>query len=392
MKFPHFFSFKRPITLDDVFDRDNFPSRKSHWILWSFFSFTTVFLIWAHFAVLDEVTVATGKVIPSSQVQVIQNLEGGIIKEMAVSEGQMVNENQVVAYLDNTRFQSSYQEGSTRGIALKIKMARLSAEAYRKPLLIPKEFSTVLPTLAENEQALYDSHIKEIKKVETSLGLISKELQMTKPLVAFGAASEVEVLRLERQINELQNQLDAFRSKTLDELNRVSADAAALDNANLALLDRLTRTTIRSPVRGIVKQIKITTVGGIAQPGSEIMQIVPVEDTLLVEAQVRPSDIGFIHIGQLAAVKISAYDYSIYGGLRGAVEQISADTITNDKGESFYIIRVRTLKNYLGTKEKPLYIIAGMTSTVDILTGKKSVLDYLLKPILKAKDAALRER
>lgn len=387
------FGKTQKITLEEVLEYEPaHGTQSSHWILWTVFAFMIIFLVWAKLAIIDEVTVANGKVIPSTQVQIIQNLEGGIIKKILVAEGQIVQKDQEVIHIDNTRFGATYQEGQTRALAFELKIARLKAEVYSKPFEISDLIKQALGNLVQHEQELYHSHLREIQKIQRSLELASRELQMTKPLVKSGAASEVEILRLERQVNELQNQVNVFRSRSLDDLNRTEADFAALQKANLALLDRLNRTTILSPVKGIVKQIKITTQGGIAQPGMEIMQIVPIEDSLVVEAQVPPSDIGFIYQGQKATVKITAYDYSIYGDLEGTVEQISADTITNDKGESFYLIRVRTAKNYLGTTEKPLYIIPGMVASIDVLTGRKSILSYLLKPILKAKEGALRER
>src|SRR3990167_4475508 len=231
--------------------------------------------------------------------------------------------------------------------------------------------------------------------MKKDIDLASTELQLTRPLVSKGAASPVEVLRLERTVSELEGKLNAYNSQTAQRFNEAKGEYLSLKEDIRADRDRLTRTTVRSPVNGVIKQLKINTVGGVLKPGMDILEIVPMDDTLLIETKIRPSDVGFIHPNQKVMVKISAYDFSIYGGLDGVVEQISADTITDEedkKKESYYIVLVRTNKNYLGTKEKPLYIIAGMQTTVNILTGRKSVLDYLLKPILKAKHNALRER
>jgi adhesin transport system membrane fusion protein len=250
-------------------------------------------------------------------------------------------------------------------------------------------------SLISAEQGVYLSRKKEKDQMQQDVNLATKELEMTKPLVEKGAASPVEVLRLERTVSELQGKLDAFQSKTLERYNEAKGEYKSHQQEIQADKDRLSRTTVRSPVNGIIKQLKINTVGGVIKPGMDIFEIVPINDTLLVEAKIRPADIGFIHPNQKVMVKISAYDYSIYGGLEGTVEQISADTIIDEndkKGESYYLVLVRTKKNHLGTQEKPLFIIAGMQTTVDILTGRKSVLDYLLKPILKAKHSALRER
>lgn len=376
----------------DDFDYTHGPSKVTRIILWSFLIFLALALIWAKFAKLDEVTVGEGKVVPSSQIQIIQNLEGGIVKQVYVKEGEMVSKGQLLMQLDKTRFESSFEEGIAKATALQIKIARLQAVIDDQPFALPKTIIDKYPDLVNHENELYNSQNSEEQQLKTSYNLANKEYQLTKPLVDKGAASPVEVIRLERQVSDAQKAIDNFKSKALSDLNDAKADLLALKESNLGLEDRLTRTSIYSPVKGIVKQIKIRTVGGVSQPGMELMEIVPLDDTLLVEAKIKPRDIGFIRPKQKATVKISAYDYSIYGGLQGYVEDISADTITNEKGDSFYLIRVRTDKNYLGTKQKPLYIIPGMMASVDILTGKKTVLEYLLKPIFKARERALRER
>ena len=247
--------------------------------------------------------------------------------------------------------------------------------------------------------------------------LANEQLDISKPLAVQRIVPKTEMLQLERQVNDLQGQLDqaklnvpraeaaleeaheriastysTFRADALKDLNDRRAELAGLKEAVAAGQDRVRRTEVRSPVRGTIKQINVNTIGGVIQPGQNLMEIVPLDDTLLIEARVRPADIAFIHPGQQATVKITAYDYSIYGGLDGKVEDISADTITNDKGESFYRVRVRTDRNHLGTDKKPLAIIPGMTAQIDVLTGHKTVLDYILKPILKARDEALKER
>ena len=368
------------------------PRIFSHVILWTATAFILIAIIWAKYAILDEVTTGQGKVIPSSQLQVIQNLEGGIVRKIYVREGEIVKKNQILMQIDDTRFAASYKEALKKLDDYEIEIARLTAEIDGKAFIISEKLKKANPSLYNSEKALYDSRVNELKQLEYARNLALKELKLTKPLVNKGAVSEVEVLRLERTVNELNGKIYSFKSKTLEQLNKSRGELNALKESYLAHQDRLIRTTVRSPVKGIIKQIKINTLGGVVQPGMDILEIVPLDDTLLIEAKIRPSDIGFIHPGQKAIVKLTAYDFSIYGGLEGKVEQISADTITNEKDESFYLIRVRTNKNYLGTKAKPLYIIPGMLSTVDILTGRKSVLDYLLKPILKARQTALRER
>lgn len=373
------------------------PRLFAHVILWSTVFFLFCALLWADLAVLDEVTVGQGKVIPSSQIQIIQNLEGGIVNKLFVKEGQVVNTNQVLMQIDNTRFMATYREAQKKMVSLQMQIIRIQSEINGLPMVIPDDMLKDNPDLADAEKALYASRQDQLHQLNLALKLAIKELNLSKPLVSRGAVSEVEIIQLERTVNEIKSKISQFKSEALEQLNKAKGDLAALKEAHTADADRLVRTTVRSPVKGIVKRIKINTVGGVIQPGMDIIEIVPLDDTLLIEAKIKPSDIGFIKHGQAATVKLTAYDYSIYGGLSGKVEQISADTITDDKQsggkeETYYIIRVRTDKNYLGTKEHPLYIIPGMMATVDILTGHKSVLDYLLKPILKAKQTALRER
>ncbi len=369
-----------------------------HIILWTSILVLICALVWANYAVLDEVTVGQGKVIPSSQIQIIQNLEGGIVSKLFVQEGQFVEKNQILMQIDNTRFMATFNEAQKKIAVLEIEIIRLTAEMHDNTMAIPGDFIKQNPGVAEAETALFNSRKEELAQLTSALTLAQKELSLSKPLVAKGAVSEVEILRLERTVNELKGKIFQFKSESLERLNKVKGELAALSESHRADKDRLVRTTVRSPVKGIVKRIKVNTIGGVIQPGMDIIEIVPLDDTLLIEAKVKPSDIGFITPGQHAIVKLTAYDFAIYGGLPGKVEQISADTITDDKStgerkeETYYLIRVRTDKNYLVHDGKQLYIIPGMMASVDILTGKKSVLDYLLKPILKARQTALRER
>ena len=326
-------------------------------------------IIWACFSPIDEITRAEGKVIPSSNVQVIQNLEGGIVSDIPVKIGQVVHKDDIVMKLDETRFASSAEESKAGIDVLKEQVNQRAQE------------------IAEKRSRL--------TQLQQSYAFINKELQMSKPLLAQGVVSEVEILRLQRQVSDLRGEMDANRlaiPRLESQLAEAKAKLEGASASSLAAKDRLDRTTVRSPVDGIVKTININTVGGVIQPGMNVMEIVPVEDKLLVEARVRPSDVGFLKVGQPAMVKISAYDFSIYGGLEAEVENITADSITNEKGESFYLVRVRTKKNYLGTDEKPLPIIPGMMASASIKTGSKSLMTYLLKPIFKAKADALTER
>lgn len=416
--------------------------RRSHILLWTVFAFVIIAIIWAKLAVIDEVTHAEGKVIPSQHIQVIQNLEGGIVREILVREGETVERSQIIMHIDDTRFASSYRESVIQQANLTADVARLKALAEGTEFTLSDEFKSKHPQIAENAQSLYDAQQKEIKsrvasledqvkqkqqeileltsrikQLSTSTSLVRKELRMTKPLVKDGAVSEVEVLRLEREVNDLSGELNmaklskpraeaalnevknrimevvsSARSEAHDELNKAKGELAKMNESMTALEDRVVRTAVRSPVKGIVKQVNINTIGGVIQPGMDIIEIVPLDDTLLIEAKMNPKDIGFIRPGEKAMVKFTAYDFSIYGGLKGTVEHISADSITDEREKTYYEIRVRTQKNHLGKDDRKLEIMPGMQAQVDIITGRKSVLDYLLKPLLKTKQNALTER
>ncbi|MET0119284.1 MAG: HlyD family type I secretion periplasmic adaptor subunit [Sedimenticola sp.] len=411
-------------------------------ILWVAAIFIIAAIIWANWAELDEVTTGTGSVIPSRQVQVVQNLEGGIVASLLVSEGETVEKGQVLLQIDDTRFASSLRETRLQYLALRARAARLQAEAEGSEFTAPEEIAKESPKTVAEERSLYEARRSELannksilseqvaqrdqelrelnakrSQLKRSLDLVRKELSMTKPLVKAGAISEVEVLRLEREVNELEGDLQSttlsiprvrsqleesqkkaaevelrFRSEAREQLSEVNAEVSRLQESSVALEDRVKRTAVRSPVHGTVKQLMVNTVGGVVQPGMELVQIVPLEDTLLIEARISPKDIGFLRPGQKTIVKFTAYDFAIFGGLDGKLEQISPDTITDEHDETYYQVRVRTDKNYLGPESKPLQIISGMQTEVDIVTGKKTVLQYLLKPVLRAKDKALRER
>jgi len=399
-------------------------------------------LTWAHFAELEEVTTGEGKAIPSSKVQVIQNLEGGIVTEIFVREGQLVERGDMLLRLDDTRFLSNQGETEADRLALIARIERLTAEAEGRPIAMPAEIVQKAPQLAEDEMALYRSRQGRLQSEQrtlgeqlrqktqelaefrakaqqyrSSLGLVQQELNMSQPLVASGAISEVEILRLRRSMVELRGSLDAtnlaipraeaamseirskmeesqlaFRSEAFRELNDARTELQKITATSVAIQDRVSRTTVVSPVRGVIKQLKVNTIGGVVQPGNDMLEIVPLDDSLLIEAKVRPQDVAFLHPGQKAMVKFTAYDFTIYGGMKANLELISADTITDEEGKSFYLIQVRTEKSHLGSDEHPLLIIPGMVATVDIITGNKTVLNYLLKPVLKARYEALRER
>ncbi len=410
--------------------------------IWSLLGFFIFGVLWAHFAVVDEVTRGDGKAIPSSKLQKIQNLEGGIVAELFVREGQVVEAGAPLLRLDDTRFASNVGETEADRFALLLRIERLSAEIDGRALDMPVKAVEAVPHLAASEQALFASRQQQLRdevagleeqliqrqqelrefaskreQYSRSLGFLRQEIDMSEPLVAQGAMSQVELLRLRRSEAENRGQLDAtslaipraesaikevqrkidetrgrFRSDALTELNEARTELSKIQATGKALEDRVNRTLVTSPVRGIVKQLLVNTIGGVIQPGSDLVEIVPLDDSLLVEARIRPQDIAFLHPGQKAVVKFTAYDYTIYGGLQGKLEQIGADTITDEEGNSFYLIQLRTDKSHLGTEERPLLIIPGMVASVDIITGKKSVLSYLLKPIIRAQAEALRER
>lgn len=355
-------------------------------ILWSIALFILCFLGWTSIAQIDEVTRGEGKVIPSQQVQVLQSLEGGIVSEIRVREGDIVDKGQLLIKLDETQLAAALREGETHCMEHRAKAARLSAEAERKEFVPPKIVLDDYPQFVQREYELYQARKKQFERQESSL---VKELNMLRPLEKEGAVSKIEVLRLERKLDEIR---DDYCTGAKKELNDMLAEISRLAETNQVLRNKLEHTKVTAPLKGVVKRVMVSTIGGVIKPGEDLVEIVPLEDTLLVEARVSPGDIAFIHPGQKVMVKITAYDFAIYGGLQGTIENISADVIDDNKNESYYKIRVRTDKNQLGTPEDPLPIIPGMSARVDILTGKKTILAYLLKPVLRAKEKAFRER
>ncbi|QNH00097.1 HlyD family type I secretion periplasmic adaptor subunit [Pseudomonas sediminis] len=410
--------------------------------IWTLLGFFVFLGFWAHFAEIDEVTRGEGKAIPSSKLQKVQNLEGGIVSELFVHEGQVVEIGAPLLRLDPTRFESNVGETEADRTALQLRVERLSSEVDDRALAIPEDLRTLAPEQAASEEALYLSRRQQLNdelggleqqmvqrrqelqefiskqaQFRNSLQLLRQEISISEPLVAEGAISRVEVLRLRRAEVETRGQLDAtslaipraesaikeaenkiaetrsrFRSEALGQLNEARTDLNKANATGKALEDRVKRTLVTSPVRGIIKQLLVNTIGGVIQPGSDLVEIVPLDDTLLVEARIRPQDIAFLHPGQKAMVKFTAYDFTIYGGLEANLEQIGADTVTDEDGNSFYLIKLRTRESHLGSEENPLLIIPGMVASVDIMTGKKSILSYLLKPIIRARAEALRER
>ena len=408
-------------------------------LLYSIAIIVVVLLVWSSFAEIDEVTRGDGRVIPSKQIQIVQSQDGGMVTEILVSEGDVVNVGQLMIRLDQTRFSSSLRENQTELQALEAKAERLRAVAEGHEFIPTPELIEKVPQIVTQEMALFISskarlaNEKEIasqqllqrkeelaeanahkKQVARSLVLASRELQVTRPMVSSGAVSEVELLRLEREVNQLSGENDQvgaqtarvessiveaegklqevelnFISEVREELTQTITRMNGLTQSGLGLSDRVNQTAVRSPVRGTIKQLFFNTIGGVVLPGKEIVEIVPLDDTLLLEARIQPKDIAFLTAKQKAMVKFTAYDFLIFGGLEGVVEQIGADTVMDEQGNPFYTVKVRTHESSLGDD---MPIIPGMVVEVDILTGKKSILSYMLKPILRAKKNALTER
>ena len=374
---------------------------RSTWVAWSLFALLAVFVTWASVFHLDEVTTGSGKVIPSSHEQVIQSLEGGIIHKLLVHEGDIVERGQQLAQLDRTKTESSVLESESRLNAAMATAARLNAEVNNSALIFPPELDDDVE-LVKQETALYQSRRDSLEKGLAGLRqgavLIQRELSLTRPLVIQGAASKVEVLRLERQKNELESKITEMQNqyyvRAREELAKANAEIEAQRSVMKGREDSLTRLTFNAPVRGIVKDIDVTTVGGVIPPNGKLMSLVPLDDQMVIEAKISPRDVAFIHPGQKALVKVTAYDYSIYGGLEGEVTMISPDTLQDEVKRDVYYYRVyiRTNSNHLTNKQGVDFpVFPGMIATVDIKTGRKTIMEYLLKPLNKAKEA-LRER
>lgn len=417
------------------------PTFKSQILVWVILVVIIWLIIWANHAELDKIVRGEGKVVPSTKIQLVQNLEGGIVENIFVTAGDHVNKDQILIKLDNIQYASSFGESKMQQFDLSAQAARLSAIAYNKRFKIPQQLEPDALQLYQREQELYQNQVKQQnttlkilrekinqneselneaysqrKQLQRSYELLQKEIRILHPLVKEGIASEVDLLKTEREANDAFSKLETtknsipklksvlaeskatlreanqkFRNDAQKELNEVLAKLGQLENSQTAIADKVRRTNIVAPVSGIISELLVGTIGEVVQPGSDMVKIVPEDDALVLETKIIPSDIGFIYPGLTAKVKFTAYDFAIYGGLDGTVEKISADTIQDEEGNSFYIARIKTQKNYLGTDDKPLELLPGMTATVDIVVGKHTVLDYLLKPIIKAKDLALRE-
>ncbi len=429
-------------------------------IIWSLAGFLVSFIIWASFSSLDQVTSGMGKVIPSSQVQIVQSLDGGILQEWFVQEGMPVTKGQPIARIDDTRFRSDFAEQKQEVDSLRANIIRLRAELAsilvgnndnwklqiqinKNPPVYPEDLVTSAELMVQEQQEEYAGRLdnlinqlaiqgqqiqqkeqeiteleSKIETLEVSYQLSQKELELTRPLAEKAIVSKIELYKIERTVNDLKGELNAvrlltpklksalqeailtrretvlsYRNELRAKLNELQNKLSRINESQVGAQDKVNKALILSPVVGTVKTIHINTLGGVVKPGQTIAEIVPTEDKLMVEAKINPRDIGFIYPGLPAVVKITAYDFARYGGLTGTVEHISADTTQDEEGNSFYLIRVRTDASSIKNKQQEeMPIIPGMMTNVDVITGKRTILEYILNPILRANEAALRER
>jgi adhesin transport system membrane fusion protein len=358
-------------------------------------------LAWAAFSRVEEITKGEARIIPSSREQVIQSLEGGILQELRVREGDVVEAGQPLLRIDPTKADASFNEGRSKEISLRATIARLEAESRGTRLAFPPEVAAERD-IVRNETQAYLARRQALEQstatLKRSKALLEREIAMTQPMVERGLVAEVELLRMQRQFNELDLQVsernNKYRAEAAAELSRSEGELAQVTGLLAARKDQVDRTVIRAPLRGTVKNVRVNTIGGVIQPGQDIMEIVPLEEQLLVEAKIAPREVAFLRPGLPAKVKLTAYDYTVYGALDGTVELISPDTLREERKSeeaSYYRVLVRTTKSALSVGGRDLPIIPGMTATVEVRTGEKSVLDYLLKPVLRSREA-LRER
>lgn len=418
-------------------------TKKSKIMLNTIFIFFFIIIIWANFAFVDEVVKGSGKIIPSSKIQIVQNLEGGILSEILVSTGDIVKQGTPLLKIENKQFESSYVQSGLKLDELKIKAKRLESESktLKKFEIKDKKLANDNKELIRNEKILFDSHIKylqnqvnmvkeqiaqkssEIAEYKNSLRhlknkkkLVMQELKLIKPLVKKGIESKIELIRLQKEKENIYSEVETkiisikksksmkkelyqkvddlkigFSNRAQKELNEVIAKISQIINEKSKFKDKVTRTLVLSPVNGKVKRLLKNTLGGVVKPAEELIEIVPLDDALVVEAKIKPKDIAFLHHGQKAIIKFTAYDFSIHGGVEAKLTKISADTIKDEKGNSFYLVELKTTGKFNNDSNK-MKIISGMTVSVDIISGKKTIMDYILKPILKAKNNALQER
>lgn len=418
------------------------PSRTSNLMLLSTGALVAILIGWMAFSHIDEMTHGEGQVVPSSEIQIVQSLEGGVLKELHVGEGDIVEKDQVLAKISDVAFASEERGAAAQKESLLLKKARLEAEAKGTPFTMPADLAEKVPDIARNEEALYRSRQRElingqailtdriaraqaqlsetgakIARLSQSKKLVQQELAITEKMVAQKAVPQLDAIRLSRELNDISGQINEageerqgyqaelgaakkefddsenkFRSQAFGELNEVQTQLSQLNENLTAIGDRVDRSELRSPVDGIVNKIMLKTIGGVVEPAMKLIEIVPTDDQLKIIARVPPSEVAFIHPGQAAKVKISAYDPQRYGALDGKLVRIGANSVRDNEGNTFFEIEVRTDENHLGTAEKPLPITPGMVAQVEIITGDRSILEYLMKPVLRAKDRALTER
>jgi adhesin transport system membrane fusion protein len=418
------------------------PHKASTLLLLSIAALIIFLLIWASTSRIEEITRGAGEVVPSSETQIVQSLEGGILQELLVSEGDMVSKDQILLRISDVTFSSEEKGTEVRFMALGAKKARLQAEISGEEFSIPADIAAALPKIAENERALHSSRQKElttaksildnrikearaqiaettaeIKRLRESKSLLQQELKITVEMVAQSAIPKMEEIRVRREISDVSRQLEGrteklpgleaqlmaaqqeradqdnkFRTQALGELSEVETQIGQLNESLKSIGDRVYRAELRSPVDGIVNNIAIKTIGGVIEPAQQLVEIVPVDDELKIKAKVRPSDIAFLKPGQPAKVKITAYDPQRYGALQGRLTRIGATSVTDREGNVSFEIEVKTDVNHMGTVSKPLPITPGMIAEVEVITGRRTIMEYLLKPILRARDRALTER
>lgn len=416
--------------------------KRSKLILYFWLLTIAVFIIWANIAKVDEIVRSSGKVIPSGENKVVQNLEGGIVEEILVKEGESVSKGDILIKIKNIKSKSDLAQYISKKNELSAKLKRLYAQANLKSLVYTKSFKSKHPKLVKREESLYKTNLLDlqakketlkkqiaqkndilketkakIKNLKKSYGFIKEEIKISKPMVKEGIKSKVDFLKLQREANNVKTELDnsvnsipavktsiseikskikelelAFKTKSKKEYNDVAGELDRIEKKIVSFQDTVNRTNIKSPVDGIVKKLYVNTIGGVVKPGMDLVEIVPKDKNLIVEVKVRPKDIAFIYPGQKALVKFTAYNYSIYGGLKGKVIGISPDTVTDKKNKTYYVIRIKTEKERLAHNGKDLKIIPGMIVRADIITGKRTILDYILKPMLNSKDYIFTER
>ncbi len=418
------------------------PSDGSHYLLLAVFSLVGAFFVWSSTSEIEELTRGSGQVVPTQEIQIVQSFEGGILEELLVKEGQSVKKGDILLKVSDVAFASEERGAEAKSAALKAKRIRLKAEADGKAFKMSDDILEQYPDIARNEKALFNSRKEELQNSKSILdneissarsrlgevqakinrfiesrSILNKELDITREMVKKRAVPKLEEIRLDRELANISGQIreatqeknalnsdlrtkkkerkdreDQFKSQVLGELNEVESQISQLAENLTAIEDRVSRTDVRSPINGVVNKISIKTIGGIVEPAMKLFEVVPLDNNLKIIARVTPQEIAFIRPSLPANIKVSAYDPQRYGSLKGTLSRIGANSITDEKGNIFFEIEVQANQNYLGTVDNPLPITPGMVAEVEIITGKRSILSYLAKPVLRAKDRALSER